>query len=682
MPNIRIKIGTKLIGAFLLLALFPMLSMIWLLYHDAQDALEVATRDKLTAVMTLKQHQVQEWAQNWERTVETLSGLQVVQNGLRDYSDTFHQDGQESEAYRQVDAHYQQYLTSLQDLHQCEDIYLIDKGGDIVFSTAKDADLGTNLVSGRHRASGLAQAWKNAMQHGITFTDYGHYPVQGDDSIVLFVGGPIHSAAQTVGALVVRLSPTPLNTILQERTGLGQTGETYIIGRDHLMRSDSHFEESSSILEIRVETVTADKALDGEQGYEHQTDYRGQQVASAYSPLDLGYDLGWAIFTEIDSAEALAAITTIRKENRLAALLYAFLALLATLLLAWTFRKPILEANQALNRLAEGDLTTRLTSYSKDELGDMARSMNHTFDALSHLVSTIKTSASNVKSGSEEIATGTQDLSQRTQEQAAALEETAATIEQMTATIRQNATNAANADQKASGAREVAHQGGEVVTRTAQAINDVIDSSNRISAVVDIVNELAFQTNLLALNAAVEAARAGEQGRGFAVVAQEVRNLAGRSASAAKEIQSMVNDTRMRVTEAHELVSTSGSTLKEIIATIDDVAISIAEIAAASQEQALGVEQINLGVGQMDRVVQENASMVEETSAAAENLADEARRLQHMVSTFTVRGQVDDVQSAAPAVRPAPRPRAPAPRAHRSQRIPDDFFDTDDGQVY
>ena len=262
--------------------------------------------------------------------------------------------------------------------------------------------------------------------------------------------------------------------------------------------------------------------------------------------------------------------------------------------------------------------------------------------------------ARNVKSGTEEITQGNATLNQRTEQQASNLGKTASSMEELTNTVKQNAQNAAEADQLAKVVREQAEKGGLVVKQAVSAMNEINDSSKKISDIIGVIDEIAFQTNLLALNAAVEAARAGEQGRGFAVVASEVRNLAGRSATAAKEIKDLIEDSSGKVNDGSRLVNESGTTLEEIVKGVKKVTDLVGEIASASQEQSIGLDHINTAIAQIDVLTQQNASLVEESTAASRLLGEEASGLGSLVSFFNTSEQIHfDASPARPASTPA-----------------------------
>ena len=319
----------------------------------------------------------------------------------------------------------------------------------------------------------------------------------------------------------------------------------------------------------------------------------------------------------------------------------AELAALATLLAVvigwWLTRsvtRPLNEAVEVAQRVAAGDLTSTVEVKSKDETGMLLQALKDMNESLKKIVSEVRASTDSISTGTQEIATGNADLSQRTEEQASSLEETAASMEELTSTVKQNAENARQANQLAAGASDVAVKGGAVVGQVVTTMSLINESSKKIVDIISVIDGIAFQTNILALNAAVEAARAGEQGRGFAVVATEVRTLAQRSAAAAKEIKSLIDDSVHKVEDGTRLVDQAGKTMDEVVNSVKRVTDIMAEISAASQEQSAGIAQVNQAVTQMDEVTQQNAALVEEAAAAAESLQEQSSNLVQAVAIF------------------------------------------------
>ncbi|HET9107180.1 MAG TPA: methyl-accepting chemotaxis protein [Steroidobacteraceae bacterium] len=312
------------------------------------------------------------------------------------------------------------------------------------------------------------------------------------------------------------------------------------------------------------------------------------------------------------------------------------------------------EMQGMLSAVVAGDLGSRIDLSGKTGFFEaMSRGVNQLADTMADVVSRVKRVAAEVHRGAEEISAGNANLSQRTEEQSSSLEETASSMEEMTTTVKQNADNAAQANQLALAARDQAEKGGTVVSQAVAAMAGINDSSKKIADIIGVIDDIAFQTNLLALNAAVEAARAGEQGRGFAVVASEVRSLAGRSATAAKEIKELIQDSVRRVEDGSVLVTQSGQTLEKIVAAVKKVSDIVAEIAAASREQSSGIEQVNRAVMQMDELTQQNAALVEEATAASQAMAEQVRGLNEMLARFRVQMQ----ESGEPMSAPAPASR-------------------------
>jgi methyl-accepting chemotaxis protein-3 (ribose and galactose sensor receptor) len=384
--------------------------------------------------------------------------------------------------------------------------------------------------------------------------------------------------------------------------------------------------------------------------------------------LDDAYNAVLLKAIKIRTDRAAAINTEAEHQSRIGfiAMAVAFGAALVLVLLTFVFLRrviitPLRQSVDRIERIAQGDLTAPEQAYGRSEIGSLLHNLQLMQASLVRTVGTVREGAVAIYQGSSEISAGNTDLSSRTEEQASALEQTAASMEQLTATVKQNAENAHHASQLAADASGKARSGGDLVSGVVQTMNNISGSSKKIAEITNVINSIAFQTNILALNAAVEAARAGEQGRGFAVVASEVRNLAQRSAQAAKEIETLIAESVGLITNGSRQVGEAGNTMGEIVEAVRRVTDIMAEIAAASDEQSRGIQQVSLAVTEMDNVTQQNASLVEEASSAAASLEDQAGRLTQAVAVFRLNdtpvAQVAQAaQSALRTPNMAPRP--------------------------
>ncbi len=336
-------------------------------------------------------------------------------------------------------------------------------------------------------------------------------------------------------------------------------------------------------------------------------------LAALLAASALGVDRGWMIAGEVTA---------------LALLLFAWAGLQSAIV------APLRLATRVARAIAGGDLSTKFKVDRSDDTGQLLRALQQMNANLVAVVGDVRANVQSIHIGSREIAQGNMDLSARTEAQASSLEETAASMEEFSSTVQQNADNAGQGNQLAHTASEVARRGGDVVAHVGATMGEISGSARKIVEIISLIDGIAFQTNILALNAAVEAARAGEQGRGFAVVASEVRSLAQRSAGAAKEIKTLINDSVSKVDAGSRQVAEATATMEEILRSVGRVTDIMAEISAASQEQSTGIGQVNQAVAQMDQVTQQNAALVEEAAAAAASLEDQAARLAQSVSVF------------------------------------------------
>jgi methyl-accepting chemotaxis protein len=380
-----------------------------------------------------------------------------------------------------------------------------------------------------------------------------------------------------------------------------------------------------------------------------------------------GMDAMRGLVAEIDNAEEVLLVQRAKEAKALDARTAGTLvgggvlaAVLAGVIAVWLARNitvPLGRAVSFAKQVAEGDLTAHVDANSTDEIGELLTALKAMNTSLARIVGEVRTGTDTIATASAEISSGNFDLSSRTEQQAGSLEETASSMEELTATVKQNADNARQANQLASEASEVAVRGGAAVSQVVETMGAINESARKIVDIIGVIDGIAFQTNILALNAAVEAARAGEQGRGFAVVASEVRNLAQRSAGAAKEIKALIDNSVEKVDLGTRLVDQAGVTMGEVVGSVRRVNDIISEIANASDEQRAGIEQVNQAITQMDEATQQNAALVEQAAAASASMQDQAVKLAEVVGVFKLDG--------AALVRPA-MTRASAPPVARA----------------
>ena len=454
------------------------------------------------------------------------------------------------------------------------------------------------------------------------------------------IAGNVHLAAREMRNAVIWQEPAKveqsLQTVLQTRERIGAVLEELTPqvrgerGRSHLAQV---IEQRNAFVQLQQAFIDAQRAGDRAAAVKLlEEKLNAQQNAYIQAVSDFR-----DFIMELIDAGAKASEETSRQATLFVLALLGTSVVLGALLAWWITRsitRPINEAVAVAERVAQGDLASCIEVRSRNETGRLLAALKAMNESLVGIVQTVRSGSDSIATGSAQIASGNADLSQRTEEQASALQQTAASMEQLGSTVRQNADNARQANQLALSASTVAVKGGEVVGQVVGTMKGINDSSKKIVDIISVIDGIAFQTNILALNAAVEAARAGEQGRGFAVVASEVRNLAQRSADAAREIKSLITASVARVEQGSALVDQAGATMEEVVKSIRRVTDIMGEISSASSEQSQGVSQVGEAVSQMDKVTQQNAALVEESAAAAESLKQQAQQLVSAVAVF------------------------------------------------
>ncbi|MEJ1337440.1 MAG: methyl-accepting chemotaxis protein [Candidatus Sedimenticola sp. (ex Thyasira tokunagai)] len=549
-----------------------------------------------------------------------------------------------AEAFNPNDEDGKEFLQQYQERDNLYDTFVIDSSGYVFYTAAKEADYQTNILTGPYHTSNLGRLTAKVMETGVGgFTDLEPYAPSNNQPSA-FVAYPVMDGGKVRMVVAIQADNGEINKIMHHHEGVSETGDTFLVGPDKRMRSDSHQDHqghsiaasfAGTVEHNGVDTVASREALAGRTDTRIISNVMGKRVLSSYAPLKVG-NFTWAVIAEIEEREAFAAVDELQWMIVLIGLLAMMIIVAAAIWLARSITNPITMAVNLSSAIADGRLDQQIESDSEDEVGHLIDSMGTMSTRLSQIVAEVRMATDNVVIAAGEISRGNMDLSQRTEEQASSLEETASSMEELTSTVRQNADSAGQANQLASGARQQAEEGGDVARQAVEAMSDINDSSKRIADIISVIDEIAFQTNLLSLNAAVEAARAGEHGRGFAVVADEVRRLAQRSADAAKEIKELITDSVEKVEHGRQLVDASGKALTDIISSVKQVCDIVAEITAASREQSVGIEQVNTAIVQMDEVTQQNASLVEEAAAAASALEEQAQQLQRTMAFFQV----------------------------------------------
>ena len=450
----------------------------------------------------------------------------------------------------------------------------------------------------------------------------------------------IHTGVRRTAAIARSSDPSLAAYFAEEQEQSSKTSGEIQKTLEALMTSDVEKklyeeigEQRKIYISVRGEIVALKK--------EGKTDEANKLLDEKFTPASKVYmaKIEALLNNQRESVDALAKdIQDNRTSSRRLLVALGAVSLALSAVMAWllssSITQPLAEASRVAQRVAAGDLTGRIQTTRKDEVGQLLSSLHDMQTNLVDVVSNVRQGSESVSTASAEIAQGNNDLSARTEHQASALEETAASMEELNSTVQQNAENARQANQLAMSASTVAVQGGEVVGQVVETMKGINEASRKIGDIISVIDGIAFQTNILALNAAVEAARAGEQGRGFAVVASEVRSLAGRSAEAAKEIKSLINTSVERVEQGTALVDKAGVTMTEVVSSIRRVTDIMGEISAASNDQSLGVSQVGEAVTQMDQATQQNAALVEEMAAAASSLKSQANELVQVVGVF------------------------------------------------
>jgi len=539
------------------------------------------------------------------------------------------------EAFNPIDNEGLSFWDEFNKVYGYYDLFLMDSSGYVFYSASKEADYQTNMLSGKYADSNLGLLVKKVkISKAVEIADFAPY-APSNGAPAAFISAPILHSNEVELIAALQLSTASINGIMQQRQGMGDSGETYLVGSDKRMRSDSFLDSknhsiaasfSGSIAENGIDSPAVSRALKGETDSQILTDYNGNPVLSAFTPVKIG-DEQWVVIAEIDESEVMQPVNELVNNIIFIGLMCVLLVLTIAIGVSRSIAKPIQQCVGAANSLAAGDLTITLQSNAKDETGQLIRSMAKLVTQLTNVIGNVRSGADNLASASQQVSGTAQNISQGATEQASSVEQTSAAVEELTSSVQQNSENAKVTDNMATQSAGQAVQGGDAVDRT-------VDAMRQIAEKIGVIEDIAYKTNLLSLNAAIEAARAGEHGKGFTVVAAEVRKLAESSRTTAQEINILAKG-------SVSIAEDAGRLLKEMVPSIRKTADLVQEISAASDEQSTGVGQINDAMEQLDQATQQNAAASEELAATSEELSGQAEELQQTVSFFKLTQNAD-----------------------------------------
>ncbi len=542
-------------------------------------------------------------------------------------------------SYNESHERFQQFFRTLLQSNGLYDVFLCDLEGNVVYTVFKEVDFATNLVSGPYRDSALSEAFHDvldARRERIAFADTASY-IPSYGAHAQFAATGIYDDDQLIGVLAFQLPLERIGSILLDEAGLGDSGEVYMVGSDHALESPHRHTSELEFARVQTEQVTL--ALAGETGTLLGHNYLGRPVLCAYRPFEVNGQAK-ALLAEIELDEVMAVANAMLSRQMTVGTGVAVLVALIAFFFARSLAKPLRESmHQIQHIVAHRDLSQRLRADRTDEIGVLSQSFNSLISNVHDVISEISSGFEEIDRGASQTQSASQQLASASTQQAASLESIRQVIESVSGMSQQNSLNADQAKILSEQYAESANRSMQEMQGMASAMKDIQASSESISTIIKVIDDIAFQTNLLALNAAVEAARAGEAGKGFAVVAEEVRALAQRSAESAKESGRIVGESNAQVATGVQSAERVSIALREILDGSTKVNILLKEIAAASSEQLDGIRNVSTGVEELDTVTQANAGSAQELASTAIETSGQVQAVRRLVAEYRINGR-------------------------------------------
>jgi methyl-accepting chemotaxis protein len=669
------KINHKLIFSFLFLSLLPLIIFAFFSINMAKNAIQEQAFNQLESVRTIKKSQLLHYISSLKSSLLVLNNDPYSALALKQFTAATLNGGITGEEWQQLDQQHAIHFKNINKINAWYDLFLIDLNGNIVFSAAKESDLGMNIINSTLAQSSIADAFRKAKGNSIgslAISDFKPYPPSNNEPAAFMMTKIADTNGSAIGYVALQFPVNKVNEIMQQRDGMGDTGETYLVGQDKRMRSDSFLDPkghsilasfAGTIATNGVDTIAVSDAFNGTENSKIILDYNGNSVLSSYTTLDLN-DFKWALIAEIDEAEAFATANSLIKISTITVIMTSIFITLVGLFVAKNISNPIEQAVSAAQHVSSGDLTQTIKIDQSDELGLLQKAMHDMIVKLKDMIEHISMSAEQQATASQELSSITAHTNHNVSRQHQATDQVATAINEMSASIDEVTNRTAEASNAADDSKRLVNTSSLAVSETIEQIrklsegilesksmiDEVQEGTANIANILVVIKGIADQTNLLALNAAIEAARAGEQGRGFAVVADEVRTLAQNTQNSTIEIENMIQSLENKVSKATDSMNTGSEQAKNIVERTHKVTRSLSEVEAsvslisdmniqistATQQQSEVARDISQQAVQISDISVETGDGAKEISAASDELATLAADLSDQVKAFKV----------------------------------------------